>query len=274
MKLATKNTMIASFALSLVLASVPLNVSAAEDESSKQIYKKAEITDISDTYDLALEQEKEKDKAIEVAGEEFPIMDQGSTAVIESLGDKEALDTKTATEVLEVEKNNDGEVSAEMVTTTIAEITPEGDISKNLAPKPLLKAAYTNVSGKEQFDSQKNVYVTIKVYYHFQKMSNKDDHIDMNYMMVGAKVQNKSTQITSATLTQIQRGFTQYGFYTDKYRQREMGLYDMLRVDVPDSWVPVSRVAGIVGGEHTVKYQKSGKKYSVTVKNYPQNNLK
>ncbi|HAK1612055.1 TPA: hypothetical protein H1032_002886 [Listeria monocytogenes] len=260
MKLATKNTMIASFALSLVLANVPLNVSAAEDESSKQIYKKAEITDISDTYDLALEQEKEKDKAIEVAGEEFPIMDQGSTAVIESLGDKEALDTKTATEVLEVEKNNDGEVSAEMVTTTIAEITPEGDISKNLAPKPLLKAAYTNVSGKEQFDSQ--------------KMSNKDDHIDMNYMMVGAKVQNKSTQITSATLTQIQRGFTQYGFYTDKYRQREMGLYDMLRVDVPDSWVPVSRVAGIVGGEHTVKYQKSGKKYSVTVKNYPQNNLK
>ncbi|EAG7843944.1 TPA: hypothetical protein U0D28_001577 [Listeria monocytogenes] len=270
-----KSILIGGLVVSLSFAGTPINAVASEGENDvKEIYEAPEITDINDTYDLAVEQEASGDKTIEVAGEEFPIMDEGSKASIEGLGEKEAVDTKTATEVLSVEEDSDGDVSAEMVTTTIADITSsEGEISDNIAPKPLLKASYTHMSAKEQFDSKKNVYVTIKVYYHFQKKSNKDDHIDMNYIMVGAKEQNKATKITSANLTMIQRGFTQYGFYTDKYKQREMGSYSLLRVNVPDSWSPVSTIAGIVGGEHKVYYQKAGKKYSVTVKNYPQNNL-
>lgn len=268
-----KKMIIGGLALSLSFAAYPVNTDAAEKKNdSKVIYKAPENNDISDTYDLAVKQEKSNDETIEIAGEEFPVMDEGSKASIEKSGKDEVVDTKTATEVLSVEKDNEGEVSAEMVTTTIAEVDQE-EVSENAGHQPQLQAAFTNVSGKEQFDSKKNVYVIIKVYYHFQKMSNKDDHIDMNYIMVGAEEKNKATSITSARLTMIQRGFTQYGFFTDKYEAREMGLYDLLKVDVPDSWVPVSRVAGIVGGEHKVTYQKYGKKYSVTVKNYPQNNL-
>lgn len=290
------------------------NVNASEitknnEESSKvTIYKKKELTDIDSKLKLAEKQEGKN--YIDIKGEKIPISNNDNDATIKENGNalSSDVDVSTSNEILEVTKSSDGEISAEIATTTIIEgdeldksidqlnptdfdapssdthekITTEESsvtgtnqsnyknffgnlLSQEITPANLEISNMAKWTDKEKvgkYNSDRGVYISLTIYYHYQTKFG-DKHVDMNYVKETHKVK-KGYGFGSVLLRLMQRGNTQYGFFSNKYSEKSYTFWPG-EVDVPDAWAPISLINGKVGGDMRFNYYVKGKKYSLKV---------
>ncbi|MBC1650640.1 hypothetical protein HCJ13_10605 [Listeria booriae] len=215
----------------------------------------------------------------------------------------EDLSVSNATEVLLMEKTSDDNFSAFMTSTVFVEGNVDSELSADLVAKkpesksqtddikvdntstyknigsnlveklssnhkkiifPTLVAKWTNSKSSQQYDGGRNVLLTIKIYYHYQKKGDAN-HVDMNYVEYWATPKTKGSMVSYRKLEFKQMGISRFKGGIIKNAHSSYPKNNHATVDVPDSWVPISTANGFVGAKLQADiYNPKGKKYSVS----------
>ncbi|MBC2377889.1 hypothetical protein HBP49_06620 [Listeria welshimeri] len=280
------------FALSFT---VPASVLASSSETDLEtVYEKDEIKNEDKLLDLADKQENID--YIDVAGEEIPLMIDSSNADVstDALPDaEEELETKTVTEVLELQTDEEGNYEADLVSTIFVEADEDGVISSNLIDpiednssednesafktekqstnfNGLFKflapmAAWTDTQTVGKKGAKESIYISAKVYYHQQK-KNGNTHVDMNSVSYSTSIKKTGAKITRRSAEVAQTGATKYGRKPLLKQTKQLSFTsNSYKYNVPDSWVPISSTNGWVGTQFNLTSTYKGSQYYTTV---------
>ncbi|MBC1212272.1 hypothetical protein [Listeria booriae] len=215
----------------------------------------------------------------------------------------ENLEVSKATEVLLVDKTSDEDYSAYMTSTIFVEGDSESAISSQLiAPDkvvqsgtvddiivdnsstykkigsdligklsnnhksllfPTLVASWTDSKSSQKYDSGRNVLLTMKIYYHYQKKGGAN-HIDMNYVEYWTTPKAKGASVGYRKLEFKQMGLSGYktGWIYNTHASYPTSNHKT--VDVPDAWPPVLTGNAFVGAKiQATIYGANNKSYHV-----------
>lgn len=267
----------------------------ATDSDLKTVFEKEEIKNEDKLLDLADKQENVD--YIKAAGEKIPIIIDESTAEVTTdalEGVEEELETKTATEVLEVKANEDGEYDAELVSTIFVEVEGDGVISadlvdavedsdmdleenkdfqtedqsskyNNFATYLVPMSAWTDTSSTGKKGAKDSVYISAKVYYHQQK-KNGNTHVDMNSINYSTSVKKSGGKITKRTAKVAQSGMTKFGNKPMLKQTKSLSFSsNSYKYNVIDSWTPISTTNGWVGTQLNVASTYRSSSYNTSV---------
>ncbi|MCD2225247.1 hypothetical protein LAX75_12440 [Listeria cossartiae] len=265
------------------------------DNDLKTVFEKEEIKNEDKLLDLADKQENVE--YIKAAGEKIPIIIDESTAEVTTdalEGVEEELDTKTATEVLEVKVNEDGEYEADLVSTIFVEVEGDGVIStdlvdvveennadieendeiqmeeqssnfNNFASYFVPMASWTDTSSTGKKGAKDSIYISAKVYYHQQK-KNGNTHVDMNSINYSTSVKKSGGKITKRSAKVAQSGMTKFGNKPMLKQTKSLSFSsDSYKYNVIDSWTPISTTNGWVGTQLNVASTYKSSTYNTSV---------
>ncbi|AIS63970.1 hypothetical protein [Listeria ivanovii] len=256
----------------------------------KIVFEKEEIKNEDKLLDLAAKQENQE--YIVAAGEKIPIAINDSSAEVatDALPDvEEELNTKVATEVLEVRADEKGDYEADLVSTIFVEVEGDGVISADLVDEDKLDetegiqiekqstkinsfsnflvpmAAWTDTSSTGKKGAKDSIYISAKVYYHQQKKSG-NTHMDMNTINYNTSVKKTGGKITRRTAKVAQSGMTKFGKKPLLQQTKSLSFSgNSYKYDVPDSWTPISTTNGWVGTQLNVASTYKGSTYNTSV---------
>ncbi|MBC1458941.1 hypothetical protein [Listeria newyorkensis] len=293
----------ATLVISLISPSFPLMTKAAEDSpvvvfENDQISNQKELYELAQKQDNEnIDEVKVAGEEIPL-----DLVDTESV-IQSSNSETENLEVSKATEVLLVDKTSDEDYSAYMASTIFVEGDSSSDLSSELiAPDnsqqansiddikvdntstykqigsnlienlsknhkallfPTLVASWTDSKSSQKYDSGRNVLLTMKIYYHYQKKGGAN-HLDMNYVEYWTTPKAKGASVGYRKLEFKQMGLSGYksGWIYNTHASYPTSNHKT--VDVPDSWPPVLTGNAFVGAKiQATIYGANNKSYHV-----------
>ncbi|MBC6316842.1 hypothetical protein [Listeria grandensis] len=293
----------ATLIISLISPSFPMMANATEDlpvvvfendqiSNQKELY---ELAQKQDTENIDMVQIAGEEIPLDLVDTESVIQANNN--------ETENLEISKATEILLVDKTSDEDYSAYMASTIFVEGDSSSDLSSQLvAPDnaqqtntiddikidntstykqigsnlvenlsknhkallfPTLVASWTDSKSSQKYDSGRNVLLTIKIYYHYQKKSGAN-HLDMNYVEYWTTPKAKGSSVGYRKLEFKQMGMSGYksGWVYNTHASYPTSNHKT--VDVPDGWPPVLTGNAFVGAKvQATIYGANNKSYHV-----------